>query len=128
MVVSEGSQLNTKWRTKKEAGAGEMFFSSWGNGSLDPFDIFDPTHVTDGRGNSSFYSNPALDKLLADAGAELDQGKRAVLYKQAQAIIAKELPYVYLWVPADLYGVSKRLAGWQPSADSRINLHDACVK
>lgn len=128
VVVSEGSQLNTKWRTKKEAGAGEMFFSSWGNGSLDPFDIFDPTHVTNGRGNSSFYSNHDLDKLLADGAAELDQGKRVAIYKKAQAIIGKELPYVYLWVPADLYGVSKRLTGWQPSADSRINLHDACVK
>ncbi len=128
VVVSEGSQLQTKWRTKKEAGPGEMFFSSWGNGSLDPFDIFDPTHMTDARGNSSFYSNAALDKLLADAAAELEQGKRVTLYKQAQAIIARELPYVYLWVPADLYGVSKRLSGWQPSADSKINLHDACVK
>jgi peptide/nickel transport system substrate-binding protein len=128
VVVSEGSQLQSKWRKKDEPKAGEMFFTSWGNGSLDPYDIFDPTHMTGGRGNSSFYSNPALDKLLTEAATELDSGKRAGLYKQAQAIIAKELPYVYLWVPADLYGVSKRLTGWQPSADSRINLHDACVK
>lgn len=128
VVVSEGSQLQTKWLTKKEAGAGEMFFSSWGNGSLDPYDIFDPTHMSGARGNSSGYSNPALDKLLTDGAAELDQAKRAALYKQAQAIIARDVPYVYLWVPADLYGVSKRLSGWQPSADSRINLHDACVK
>ena len=126
--VGEGSQLQSKWRKKDEPKAGEMFFTSWGNGSLDPYDIFDPTHMTGGRGNSSFYSNPALDKLLADAATELDAGKRTGLYKQAQAIIGKELPYIYLWVPADLYGVSKRLAGWQPSADSRINLHDACVK
>jgi peptide/nickel transport system substrate-binding protein len=127
VVVSEGSQLQSKWRKKEEPKAGEMFFTSWGNGSLDPYDIFDPTHMTGGRGNSSFYSNPALDKLLTDAATELDGGKRAGLYRQAQEIIGKELPYIYLWVPADLYGVSKRLTGWQPSADSRINLHDACV-
>jgi peptide/nickel transport system substrate-binding protein len=128
VIVSEGSQLQSKWRKKDEPKPGEMFFTSWGNGSLDPYDIFDPTHMTGGRGNSSFYSNPALDKLLTAAATELDSGKRVGLYKQAQQIIAKELPYVYLWVPADLYGVSKRLTGWQPSADSRINLHDACVK
>lgn len=128
VVVSEGSQLQSKWRKKDEPKAGEMFFTSWGNGSLDPYDIFDPTHMTGGRGNSSFYSNPALDKLLTDAATELDAKKRAGLYQQAQQIIAKDLPYIYLWVPADLYGVSKRLTGWQPSADSRINLHDACVK
>ena len=38
------------------------------------------------------------------------------------------MPYVYLWVPQDIYGVSKRLTGWKPSPDSRINLHDACLK
>ncbi|MGE5339420.1 MAG: ABC transporter substrate-binding protein [Gemmatimonadota bacterium] len=128
VVVGEGSQLQAKWRKKDEPKAGEMFFTSWGNGSLDPYDIFDPTHMTGGRGNSSFYSNPVLDKLLTDAAVEPDRVKRATLYKQAQEILAKDLPYVYLWVPADLYGVSKRLTGWQPSADSRINLHDACVK
>ena len=128
VVVSEGSQLQSKWRKKDEPKPGEMFFTSWGNGSLDPYDIFDPTHMTGGRGNSSFYSNPALDRLLTDAATELDAKKRAGLYQQAQQIIVKDLPYIYLWVPADLYGVSKRLTGWQPSADSRINLHDACVK
>jgi peptide/nickel transport system substrate-binding protein len=128
VAVGEGSQLQSKWRKKEEVKPGEMFFSSWGNGSLDPFDIFDPTHMTGARGNQSFYSSAALDKLLADAAVELDGAKRATLYKQAQAIIAKDLPYVYLWVPADLYGVSRRVTNWAPSADSRINLHRACIK
>jgi peptide/nickel transport system substrate-binding protein len=128
VVVGEGSQLQAKWRKKDEVKPGEMFFSSWGNGSLDPFDIFDPTHMTGGRGNQSFYSNPALDKLLTAAAVELDGAKRAGLYRQAQEIIAKDLPYQYLWVAADLYGVSKRVTNWQPSADSRINLHRACIK
>jgi peptide/nickel transport system substrate-binding protein len=128
VVVGEGSQLQAKWRKKDEVKPGEMFFSSWGNGSLDPFDIFDPTHMTAERGNQSFYSNAALDKLLKDAAVELEGARRAELYKQAQAIIARDLPYVYLWVPADLYGVSRRVANWTPSADSRINLHRACIK
>ena len=34
---------------------------------------------------------------------------------------------LFLWLPQDLYGVSKRLKGWAPSADARINLHDASV-
>jgi peptide/nickel transport system substrate-binding protein len=38
-----------------------------------------------------------------------------------------EVPYVYLWVPQDIYGVSTRLSNWSPSPDSRINLHDACL-
>ena len=89
-------------------------------------DIFAPTHKTNDRGNSAGYSNPEVDKLLDDAAVELDTAKRAGMYNQAEVIVNRELPYVYLWVPQDIYGVSKRLKGWQPSADSRINLHDAC--
>ena len=125
--VGEGAQVNAKWRTHGEEKEGDMFFTSWGNGSLDPYDIFVPTHRTEDRGNTAGYANPELDKLLDQASAELDADKRAALYHQAQDIINADLPYVYLWLPQDIYGVSKRVSGWKPSSDSRINLHDACV-
>ena len=126
--VGEGAQLSDKWRTKGAPKSGDMYFTSWGNGSLDPYDIFTPTHKTNDRGNSAGYSNPEVDKLLDEAAVELDVAKRAGMYQQAEAIVNADLPYVYLWVPQDIYGVSKRLKGWTPSADSRINLHDACVE
>jgi peptide/nickel transport system substrate-binding protein len=125
--VGEGAQVNAKWRTHGPEKEGDMFFTSWGNGSLDPYDIFVPTHRTEDRGNTAGYSNPELDELLDQASAELDPDKRAALYHEAQEIINSDLPYVYLWLPKDIYGVSKRVSGWKPSADSRINLHDACV-
>ena len=125
--VGEGAQVNAKWREQGDNKEGDMFFTSWGNGSLDPYDIFVPTHRTMDRGNTAAYANPALDSLLDQASVELDAEKRAMLYHQAQDIITADLPYVYLWLPQDIYGVSKRLSGWKPSADSRINLHDACV-
>lgn len=127
VMTGETSQLTSKWRTQGKPKTGDMLLTSWGNGSLDPYDIFVPTHRTDDRGNSAGYANPEIDRLLDEAGVETDAEKRAALYQQAEAIVSKELPYVYLWVPQDIYGVSKRLSGWKPSADSRINLHDACV-
>ena len=128
VVVGEGSQLVKRYRTKGDPIDGQMWLTSWGNGSLDPVGIFVPTHRTADRGNSSGYSNPKVDQLLDEAGAELDRTKRAALYAQAEALVNQDLPYVYLWVAQDLYGVSNRVTGWQPSADSRINLHDACLK
>ncbi|MGO4915954.1 ABC transporter substrate-binding protein [Pseudogemmobacter sp. W21_MBD1_M6] len=127
VAVGEGAQLSSKWRTKGEPKTGDMYFSSWGNGSLDPYDIFTPTHRTNDRGNSAGYSNPKLDELLDAAAIELDNSKRDAMYREAELMINADEPYVYLWVPKDIYGVSKRLSGWKPSADSRINLHDACV-
>ena len=128
VVVGESSTLTSRFRTKGKPIDGEMYLTSWGNGSLDPVGIFVPTHRTNDRGNSSGYSNPAVDKLLDAANTETDRAKRADLYSQAEAIVNKDLPKVYLWVAQDLYGVSNRLSGWQPSSDGRINLHDACVK
>ena len=127
VAVGEAEQLSEKWRTKGKPKTGDMYLSSWGNGSLDPFDIFTPTHRTNDRGNSAGYANPALDALLDAAGIEIDAEKRAGMYREAELMINADAPYLYLWVPQDVYGVSKKLSGWKPSADSRINLHDACV-
>jgi peptide/nickel transport system substrate-binding protein len=129
VAVGESAQLTAKWRVQGKAPkTGDMYFSSWGNGSLDPFDIFTPTHRTNDRGNSAGYANPAVDALLDAAATELDVAKRAGMYREAELLINADLPYLYLWVPQDIYGVSDRVTGWQPSADSRINLHDACLK
>lgn len=127
VVTGEASQLVSKWRTQGKPKSGDLWLTSWGNGSLDPYDIFVPTHRTNDRGNSAGYANPQVDQLLDAAGVEADTEKRASLYKEAETIVNKELPYIYLWVPQDIYGVSKRLSGWKPSADSRIHLHDACI-
>ena len=86
-----------------------------------------PTHRTNDRGNSSGYSNAEVDALLDAANAETDRAKRAQMYADAEAIVNRDLPKVYLWVAQDLYGVSTKLSGWRPSSDSRINLHDACL-
>ncbi|MGP9791525.1 ABC transporter substrate-binding protein [Roseinatronobacter sp. NSM] len=125
--VGEGTLLTQKWRTQGGAKEGDMYLSSWGNSTLDPFDIFVPTHRTDDRGNSAGYANPELDALLDEAGVELDRDRRAALYQQAEALVNADVPYIYLWVPQDLYGVSTRISNWSPSPDSRINLHRACL-
>jgi len=125
--VGEISTLRTRFRTKGEPIDGQMWLTSWGNGSLDPVGIFVPTHRTDDRGNSSGYSNAEVDALLDAANAETDPAERARMYAEAEAIVNRDLPKVYLWVAQDLYGVSTRLSGWRPSSDSRINLHDACL-
>ena len=127
VTVGEGSTLTTRYRTKGEPIDGQMWLTSWGNGSLDPVGIFNPTHRTNDRGNSSGYSNPEVDALLDAANAETDRAKRAQMYADAEAIVNRDLPKLYLWVAQDLYGVSTRVSGWRPSSDSRINLHDACL-
>lgn len=124
--VGEASQLRGRWAGTGPR-EGDMWISSWGNGSLDPTDIFEPTLQTGGRGNAAAYSSKRVDDLLAAGGRETDEAKRAGLYREAQAIINRDAPWIFLWVPQDLYGVSARLTGWSPSAAGWLNLRDACV-
>jgi len=127
VVVGEGTVLRTKWLQDKNK-TGDMWFTSWGNGSLDPEDIFAPTLKTNDRGNSAGYSSGVVDGMLSAASTETDAAKRADLFVKAQKQVNADAPWIFLWVPEDVYGVSKRLKGWQPSADSRVNLHRAYIQ
>ncbi|WP_339635406.1 ABC transporter substrate-binding protein [uncultured Sneathiella sp.] len=46
--------------------------------------------------NTQSYCNEEVDKLLNEAGSELDQEKRVALYKEAQEIIVDDAPLVYI--------------------------------
>ena len=104
-----------------------MWLNSWGGAAMDPVGIFDATHRTGGRGNAAGYSNQTLDSLLDAAGAEMDAMRRADLYRRAEAIVNRELPYVYLWVPQEVYGLSKQVRGFAAAPDGRLNLQDVCL-
>ncbi|MDJ0946150.1 MAG: ABC transporter substrate-binding protein [Kiloniellales bacterium] len=128
-LVGTAAGIGRRWRDRGGAGIGErMWLRSWGGAALDPVGIFDATHRTGGRGNAAGYSNRRLDALLDAAASELDRTQRAGLYRQAEAVASRDLPYVYLWVPQEVYGVSKRLRGFAAAPDGRLNLQDVCLE
>lgn len=48
--------------------------------------------------NTSQYSNPKVDELLAKAGKEMDLEKRKALYAEFQKIVVDDCPLAYVWV------------------------------
>lgn len=108
------------------AGERDMWISDWGNATLDPMDIMIPKLKTGERGNYTGYSNPVYDELVEFAELRApDPEARLRAYHQAQELVHREAPMVFLWVAQESYGVSRRVVGWVPSPDSRINLHRA---
>jgi peptide/nickel transport system substrate-binding protein len=126
--VWEGAVLTPIWRDPARRRDHDMYFTSWGNAALDPSDIMVPTLRTGGRGNSSGYSNGRVDALLDAADTESDGERRRSMYIEAQAIVGAEAPFIFLWVPQDIYGVAKRVIGFRPAADGRINLAAVSVR
>ncbi len=74
------------------------------NTGVDPADslqLYTSSEVSDEEhpygANMGGFSDPAFDRLLAEAGATYDQAGRASLYRQAQEELAAQLPALFLW-------------------------------
>ncbi len=104
-----------------------LLLNTWGSSILDPVGYVDAKFLTDGRGNYSKYSNPEVDRLIAEGSTSVDLSKRKEIYKEMQRIINDEYFYIG-WSIDDLTGCSVDLINWEPIPDSRINLHDASFK
>ena len=65
--------------------------------------------------NLAEYANTKVDKILEDARATVDQQKRADLYRDFEAEIAKDKPAVFLYSPTLLYSIPKYLNGTELS-------------
>ncbi|MDQ4044574.1 MAG: ABC transporter substrate-binding protein, partial [Chloroflexota bacterium] len=78
--------------------AGEMDMSlfnwTYGGNNGDP-DARD-TLGSDGANNFSNYSNERVDELLLQGIQEQDEEVRAEIYKEIQAIVAEEVPFLYI--------------------------------
>lgn len=73
-------------------------FLGWGPAVLDAhFTLWSQFHTGE-RVNTANYSNPRVDKLLEDAAKEVDPSKRLTYYKEAQEIIWRDAPWIFLYV------------------------------
>ncbi len=61
--------------------------------------------------NSGYYSNPEVDALLQQARTSTDQAERAELYKEMQAIVYEEAPWLFV-------------ANWKQNAVTTANVEN----
>lgn len=103
----------------------QMNTAVWIGGNQDPIfmrDLF-TTGKIPGEGvsccNRSRYSNPEVDKLIAEAVNSTDREQAKELYVKAWAIISSDLPLFPLWYPANMIVANKRIGNIKisPSGD-----------
>ena len=71
--------------------------------------------------NTMQYSNPAVDALLTQGATELDQGKRAAIYRKLQAVLREDLPFLPQQQYAEIEGTRSPLTGYRPNINVRLN-------
>lgn len=66
----------------------------------------------------SYYRNPAFDAVVHAASQELDSQARQADLWQAAEIACQDPVALFLFSLEDIYGVSERVHGWNPSPDN----------
>lgn len=105
--------------------AGEMDMSlfnwTYGGSNGDP-DARD-TLMTGGANNFSNFSNERVDELLTQGVTELDEERRIEMYKEIQAIVAEEVPFLYLLVFTGFSYYSDSIRGLPDTVLSSDNIY-----
>lgn len=68
--------------------------------------------VTDGENNSTGWSNPEYDKLIAAAHSETDEAKRLELFHKAERILMDEVPLIPVYYYVDKNQVRAKIRGF----------------
>ncbi|MCL2368977.1 MAG: ABC transporter substrate-binding protein [Oscillospiraceae bacterium] len=69
--------------------------------------------VSDNRRNLINFNSPAYDAVFAEALTETDDARRIQLYRELQAILAREAANVYLQDLVNMVAIRRDLAGFQ---------------
>lgn len=132
MVSEAGFDVNLRsteyaaMLAEQTAGNYQMSRMNW-SGRPDP-DGSIHQFVTCGAGlNETHYCNEKVDELLNKARTITDFDQRKAIYDQAADILLDDLPIIYLGHEAYLYGLSKKIEGFELYPDGMIRLSNVKI-
>ena len=71
--------------------------------------------------NRGRFSNKQVDQLIEQAGAASDLTAQANLYRQLQALLLEELPYVPLWYENQVFVSRNDIQGYRLDSDGNYD-------
>lgn len=116
---------------QRNRGDSQMFISSWRNATGDAdYNQYNLFHSSSKgpAGNSFFYGNEEVDRLIEAARKEGDQEKRKQIYAQAQELEMKDAVYIPVRVIENLAAISKNVDGFRISAAGYLEINDVSIK
>ncbi len=80
-----------------------------------------------GSTNRVAYSNPQVDELLKQGAQELDEQKRAQIYRDAEKLIMADAPWQAIYNPIDLMAIRDNVQDLKMGYMGRMLVNDARV-
>ena len=112
-----------------EQSAGNYQASQVGwSGRVDPDGNIHQFMTCKGGINDSKYCNPEIDKLLDAARTSIDDEARKTNYDAARAILANDLPIIYLYHPTWIWALDQKVEGFIAYPDGMIRLENVKFK
>lgn len=99
--------LNQEWYPTKD-GVFDLYAAGWVGGEH-PHGYLDPLFRSTSYSNSSFYKNEEVDRLLDESLMTVDEDRRSQIYKQLQALIVQDAPWIFAYSSRILWGVNPRI-------------------
>ena len=85
-------------------------YLSWVNDpDPDPFSLFHSSQIAPNGMNIGGYSEEEADQLIERARTQLDRPRRADLYHQLHALLARDQPYLFTVQVGEKWAVRKRV-------------------
>jgi len=126
IVTQEWTSYVADWQNKGlDTGPYGMAEMSWNFSSPDPAEWLEPNvmtaaHPPGGGFNGSFYSNPEVDDLLTKATQTFNQDDRAGFFKQAQAVMREDCPWIFMFSANNVAAATARLKGIELNSDPSV--------
>ncbi len=114
--------VQIEWTAFKQAlskGEADMFVLSWYADYPDAENFLFPVFHSSNwgaAGNRAFYRNPAFDALIEKAQREPDSKKRIDLYQEAEQLVVRDAPWVFLWHRTDFFLTQPWVSNFRPAA------------
>ena len=97
----------------------QMFTTGWNLDFPDPSNFLDTLFHSrnispENSQNRSFFRNEEFDALLDEARSETDRERRLSMYRQANALIAREAPWAFSYYPLSMEIWQPYVKGYHP--------------
>lgn len=111
---------------KTAVGEHQIYMLGWSGTNGDPDYFLSSLLHGDliGDSNREFYQNDKVDQLLNDGKVEIDQEKRTDIYKEAQEIIAEDVPMVPLVHSTPVMASSSTVKNYVPHLSTSESLEE----
>lgn len=95
----------------------DAFFQGWSADALDPVLMMSFLFQSANTESRSSYANPKVDELVTTANTTNDPAELENLLNEAQGIVWEDAPFIFMYVPKEVLGISNDLKGFASRPD-----------